>query len=67
MQLPWSLVGREPELEQVTGALSRRRGVVLVGDAGVGKTRLLAEAVERSEAAGRRVLVVRATRSSGAV
>ena len=66
VQLPWSFVGREPELDHVVDAISSR-GVVLVGDAGVGKTRLLAEAVERSEAAGRRVLVVRATRSSGSV
>jgi DNA-binding CsgD family transcriptional regulator len=79
VQLPWSFVGRECELDQVVGALSSRQGVVLVGDAGVGKTRLLSEVVEAveaaetaetvdgSEAAGRRVLTVRATRSSGAV
>jgi DNA-binding CsgD family transcriptional regulator len=65
--VPWSFVGREPELDQVVAAISGRRGVVLVGDAGVGKTRLLAEAIERCEDAGRRVLVVRATRSSGSV
>jgi DNA-binding CsgD family transcriptional regulator len=57
-------VGRELELDQVAEALSSALGVVLVGDAGVGKTRLLAEAIERSEAAGRRVLTARATRSS---
>ncbi|HEY8527142.1 MAG TPA: LuxR C-terminal-related transcriptional regulator [Acidimicrobiales bacterium] len=67
MQSPWSFVGREPELGRIDEALDRAAGVVLVGDAGVGKTRLLTEAVKRSEAAGRRVLVVRATRSSGAV
>jgi DNA-binding CsgD family transcriptional regulator len=61
---PWSFVGREPELDQVAWALSSGLGVVLVGDAGVGKTRLLAEAIERSEVAGQRVLMVRATRSS---
>lgn len=67
MHVPWSFVGREPELERVVGALAGGRGVVLVGDAGVGKTRLLGEAIERSEAGGRRVLTVRATRSSGSV
>jgi DNA-binding CsgD family transcriptional regulator len=85
VQFPWSFVGRESELSQVVEALSSRQGVVLVGDAGVGKTRLLAEAVDAveavesveavetieavagSEAAGPRVLTVRATRSSGAV
>jgi DNA-binding CsgD family transcriptional regulator len=67
VQVPWSFVGREPELERVVAALAGGRGVVLVGDAGVGKTRLLAEAIERSEAAGRRVVTVRATRSSGSM
>ena len=57
-------MGREPELDQVARALASGLGVVLVGDAGVGKTRLLAEAIERSEVAGQRVLMVRATRSS---
>ncbi len=65
MHLAWPLIGREAELEQVADALATRQGVVLVGDAGVGKTRLLTEAVERSEVAGMRVLKVRATRSSG--
>jgi DNA-binding CsgD family transcriptional regulator len=67
VHLRWPFVGRTSELDQVTGALASRQGVVLVGDAGVGKSRLLAEAVERAVAAGTRVLEVRATRSSGAV
>jgi DNA-binding CsgD family transcriptional regulator len=67
LQPGWPFVGREWELERVAEALAVRRGVVLAGEAGVGKTRLLAEAVEGAEGAGLRVLRVGATRSSGAV
>ena len=67
MQLGSPFVGRKAELDQVTTALAAGRGVVLAGEAGVGKTRLLVEAVERSGDAGMRVLQVRATRSSGVV
>ncbi len=67
MHLRWPFVGRESELDHVAGALATRHGVVLVGEAGVGKSRLLAEAVERTIAADTRVLKVRATRSSGVV
>jgi DNA-binding CsgD family transcriptional regulator len=63
----WPFVGRESEVDRVARALATRQGVVLAGEAGVGKTRLLAEAVERCAADGRRVLQVRATRSSGVV
>jgi DNA-binding CsgD family transcriptional regulator len=59
------LVGREAELEKVADALSTGQGLVLAGEAGVGKTRLLTESVDRCDAAGMRVLKVRATRSSG--
>ena len=67
MQAGWPFVGREAEVDHVTRALATRQGVVLAGEAGVGKTRLLAEAVERCTADGQRVLQVRATRSSGVV
>ncbi len=67
MQLGWPFVGRDAELDHVMATLAARQGVVLAGDAGVGKSRLLAEAVERSTAGGLRVLQVRATRSSGVV
>jgi len=60
-------VGREPELDQVAQAMTTRQGVVLAGDAGVGKSRLLGEAVDRTAAKGLRSLYVRATRSSGVV
>src|SRR5262245_44402374 len=50
----WPLVGREPELAAIKTALSGTRpsGVVLVGAAGVGKTRLARVAVERWAATG---------------
>jgi len=56
------LVGRAPEVRALTAALERagrsQPGVVLVaGDAGVGKTRLLAEVAERAAEAGATVLV----------
>jgi ATP/maltotriose-dependent transcriptional regulator MalT len=65
--LRWPFVGREVELDRVAGALRTRQGVVLVGEAGVGKSRLLSEAIERSDASDLRALRVRATRSSGVV
>ena len=58
------LVGRAAELAALTGALDaavagRPSGVLLGGDAGVGKSRLLAEAADRAAAAGCAVLVGR--------
>jgi len=47
------LVGREGELSRLVGALGRdARLVLVVGDAGVGKTRLVAEGMARAAAAG---------------
>ncbi len=54
------LVGRRAELAFLTDVLiagTRPRVVVLVGEAGVGKTRLIAEAVRRARAAGVKVLL----------
>src|SRR6266508_3529569 len=53
------LIGRRAELVFLTDALVRgsgRRVVLLVGEAGVGKTRLVAEAVRQARAAGIAVL-----------
>ncbi|GIJ24459.1 AAA family ATPase [Micromonospora lutea] len=57
------LTGRERELAAVTAAVRAGRvpGVLLVGAAGVGKTRLAQEAAAGARAAGRRVLTVRPT------
>ncbi|GAA5130053.1 helix-turn-helix transcriptional regulator [Pseudonocardia adelaidensis] len=58
------LVGRRHEVSALGGALERAAvgrptGLLMSGDAGVGKSRLVAEAVERAAAAGFTVLVGR--------
>jgi len=63
-------VGREPELATLRARLTRAAagegGVVLVaGEPGIGKTRLLAELGERARAAGWQVLSGRAYESEG--
>ncbi|MYS57085.1 AAA family ATPase, partial [Streptomyces sp. SID6013] len=55
------LVGREDELARLTGVLDRvrageARAVLVAGDAGVGKTRILDEVAGRAAAAGTTVL-----------
>ncbi|MBD0422829.1 AAA family ATPase [Streptomyces sp. TRM S81-3] len=55
------LVGRDDELARLTGVLDRARGgaaraVLIAGDAGVGKTRLLDEVADRATKAGTTVL-----------
>ena len=50
---PVAFVGREPELSRLLGALGGdARLVLIVGDAGVGKTRLVGEGMTRAAAAG---------------
>jgi ATP/maltotriose-dependent transcriptional regulator MalT len=50
---PASFVGREGELSRLVGALAGDARLVLVmGDAGVGKTRFVAEGMDRAAAAG---------------
>ena len=62
----WPLAGREREIDAVRRALRgpRARSAVLVGTAGVGKTRLAREARQLAEAAGRTTLWVTATHST---
>jgi DNA-binding NarL/FixJ family response regulator len=62
----WPLVGRGEELEFVDRATNRpgTAGVVVAGAPGVGKTRLVREALARAEAAGRSTAWTQATRSS---
>ncbi|UFR06494.1 AAA family ATPase [Streptomyces sp. Go40/10] len=55
------LIGRDEELARLTGVLERARGgaagaLLLAGDAGVGKTRLLDEAAGRAAGAGATVV-----------
>jgi hypothetical protein len=66
-----ALIGRDGELSQLDALRSRAasgRGavVLLEGEAGVGKSRLLAEVVARSRRAGAGVLVGRAVEGGGA-
>ncbi len=67
--MPWPLTGRDAELELVIGTLSggAAGGVVIAGPAGVGKTRLAAEAAELASAQGCTVAWVRATRSAASI
>src|SRR4051794_21594640 len=61
----WPLTGREDELRTLAQTLTGRRprSVVLVGPAGVGKTRLAREALAIADKAGRATRWVTATHS----
>lgn len=60
----WRLVGREDELRRARERLDAGVSIALVGAAGVGKSRLLRELVDRSGPSGRPVLSVAATEAS---
>jgi hypothetical protein len=65
----WPLVGRDRELEAIASARASPgcHGVVLIADAGVGKSRLAREAHDAAEREGASVDWVQATRSASAV
>jgi DNA-binding CsgD family transcriptional regulator len=65
----WPFTGRDSELRLVSEALSdgSTGGVVIAGPAGVGKTRLAAEAAELADAQGCAVEWVRASRSARSI
>ncbi|HEX6335739.1 MAG TPA: AAA family ATPase [Jiangellaceae bacterium] len=55
-----ALVGREPELSKIVSAVSQLPSLMIIdGEAGIGKTRLVTELSKRPELAGRRFLVGR--------
>ena len=61
----WPLVGRVEELRFTIQSITPpRRGLVLVGGPGVGKTRLAKEAAEQAKGAGRIVVSVAATEAT---
>ena len=63
----WPLLGRDGELARIDEAIGARTSIVVVGPAGVGKSRLVADWMDR-RTAGRPVpLVVRATRSTATI
>jgi DNA-binding CsgD family transcriptional regulator len=68
-RMRWPLTGREAELRLAVRALveGAAGGVVIVGSAGVGKTRLAAEAADRAAAEGCAVAWVRASRSARSI
>lgn len=63
----WPLVGRDSELtdlRRLLGVNRSGRGVAVFGDAGVGKTRLISEALEQMRSDGTAVAWVRATEAA---
>ncbi|MGW0120204.1 LuxR C-terminal-related transcriptional regulator [Streptomyces sp. NPDC003327] len=54
----WAVTARRGELGAVDDALSKGGGILLTGNAGVGKTRLLAASLARLAAGGRTVVAV---------
>ena len=69
LQGVWPLMGRDRELEAIAAARASSgcHGVVLVADAGVGKSRLAREAQDAAQREGAFVDWVQATRSGAAV
>src|ERR1700752_849527 len=68
MPADWPLVGRDAELRPLKHTLvDCRRGVVLAGPVGVGKSRLFVEALDICRKAGFAVARVTATRSSAEI
>jgi DNA-binding CsgD family transcriptional regulator len=69
VDVTWPLVGRQAELEVLSAVLADTHagGVVLAGEAGVGKTRMAREALARAEAAGWGVEWLAATRAAASI
>jgi DNA-binding CsgD family transcriptional regulator len=69
VDVEWPLVGRRAELEALAASLADTRagGVVLAGEAGIGKTRLARETLVRAEAAGWDVEWLAATRAAASI
>jgi ATP/maltotriose-dependent transcriptional regulator MalT len=65
----WPLIGRERELARIAGVLGRAdaTGVVLVGEAGVGKTRLATETIRLGDVSGFATERVVASRAASAI
>ncbi|MBZ5736594.1 BTAD domain-containing putative transcriptional regulator [Nocardioides mangrovi] len=68
---PWPMVGRDPDLELLLGALARAETGVptyaaVTGEPGIGKSRLSAELVREARLRGATVLVGRCSQDDGA-
>ena len=68
-RVDWPLIGRDRELGLIAEVLGRSdsTGVVLVGEAGVGKTRLATEAIRLGDASGFATERVVASRAASAI
>jgi DNA-binding CsgD family transcriptional regulator len=63
----WPLIGRDEELELLRQVVAGSGSVVVSGDAGVGKSRLVADFLELLPPQGVRAVRVRATRSTATI
>jgi DNA-binding CsgD family transcriptional regulator/RecA/RadA recombinase len=64
----WPVIGRERELAQIAQARAAgQKALVILAEAGVGKTRLAHEALARAEAGGAHTAWAQATRSAASV
>ncbi|MFE0076929.1 AAA family ATPase [Nonomuraea sp. NPDC059023] len=65
----WPLVGREAELQEITSAFAdgRAAGVVIAGEAGVGRTRLVREALSVLSSDGHRTVWAAATNATSSI
>lgn len=63
----WNLVGREPLLREIEESAAAGSGIVLCGPSGVGKTRLVREALKRLDKQGWRVEWTMAMRAASAI
>ncbi len=60
----WPLVGRSTEITQLKGSISGRRGAVIIGPAGVGKTTLAMVGIEFARDLGMSVALVAGTEAA---
>lgn len=65
--MDWPLVGREATLADAFDLIDGGVGVALLGPAGVGKSRLLAELAKRAESEGTSVVRAVATETTGSI
>ncbi|MDQ3973495.1 MAG: AAA family ATPase, partial [Actinomycetota bacterium] len=69
MDTAWPLVGRDEQLRSIAAAMNEggAAGVVVAGPAGLGKTRLAAEALRHAEARGRATAWAVATQAAASI